>query len=125
MRFAFLGALAALSLGLTACGPGLPTSPPAAGASPPVEAVAIGADKALIVAELSYNTAATALVKAVEVGLVKPGTPLAEQLRGYNRTASQALEVARAARSSAERASALATALTAVASLSQLTPRSS
>lgn len=130
--FALVGALA-----LAACGPhtaGPPATPSTTAPSPgpdgyqpqmptTFDTVEVTGTQGLIVAELAYNTAATGVKTAVQVGLVKPGSPLAVTIRGLNRTASDALEVARGARTKVERAAAVARALGAIASLSTATPK--
>lgn len=122
--------MAAACLALAACGTvasGPPATPSTTAPSPVVtstfDTVEVTGTQGLIVAELAYNTAATGVKTAVQVGLVKPGSPLAVTIRGLNRTASDALEVARGARTKVERAVAVARALGAIASLSTATPK--
>lgn len=125
-----LGALALLACSAQVEGPATPNSSAPSPAAPAtaastVDAVTVRGTQGLIVAELAYETAATSLKTAVSLGLVRPGSPLALRLRGYNQSASRALEVARSARSAAEQAAAVTRAMTAIASLGAETPAKS
>lgn len=114
-------------LALSACAAGLPAvqtpgAPPTTTSPSTLEIVTIAGTKGLIVAELAYNTAARAVVTATNAGLIRPGTPLGDRVRAANRDVSAALEVARTARTAADRSAAIRRALEGVATLGTLTP---
>jgi hypothetical protein len=116
----------ACALAISACAPfvsGGPAAPAATAPPTTFDTIEITGTQGLIVAELAYNSAATAVKTSVEVGLIKPGTPLAATLRDLNRKASIALETARGARTKVERAAAIGDALAAIASLGTSTPK--
>jgi hypothetical protein len=119
-RLAFM-ACACASLALASCG-GLGGGVASGGsAAPVVQTVTIEGTRALIIAELSYNTAASAALAAVRTGLLKGEA--AERVQAYNRTAFTALSTAKATQSAIVQAGAVSDALNAIAQLSAMTPK--
>jgi hypothetical protein len=118
--FRFSVALAAAAM-LSACGPDRPVSP---GAAPPPVSIAdkavLESTRALILAELSYEAAATTALKLIQTRVIRG--PAAGNVQRANTACTKALVAAKGATSVAQRLAAVSNLRSAISGLRTLLP---
>lgn len=112
-KIAFLFA-ASVSLCLAACSPTVATSS-AGNTTAVADIVEIESTRALIVAELAYQSVAQAALAGIQSGLIQHNDAVA--VRNLNRTATAALVAAKAAHSATVRAAEVAKLIDATAAM--------
>lgn len=127
MRLAIVrGALAAMALSAMLAGCTSSGSPSVSSASSTVATAADKADlysaRALVEAELSYNTALKAISTAAVLGLITPDSPLALKIKVGKLAVDAAMAQARSAAAGEAQSTAVVRVLAAIADLRSATP---